>query len=62
MDTSAIGANSAIAYRLARLNLDVVEDQGDAAISLLESAKEFAQQQSAGGGRVAPTTGVDVEA
>ena len=36
--------------------------QVDAAISLLESAKEFAEQQAKGGGRVAPATGVDVEA
>jgi len=62
MNTSPIGADSAIAFRLARLNLDVARDQGDAAISLLESAKEFAEGQGEVAGRVAPSTGVDVEA
>ena len=62
MNTSPIGADSAIAFRLARLNLDVARDQGDAAISLLESAKEFADRQGEDAGRAAPATGVDVEA
>jgi len=62
MNTSPIGADSAIAFRLARLNLDVARDQGDAALSLLESAKEFAEGQGEAAGRAAPTRGVDVEA
>lgn len=62
MDTSPIGADSAIAFRLARLNLDVARDQGDAAISLLESAKAFADQQGEAAERAAPARGVDVEA